>query len=398
MIITCTILFWGCLGFLIPKKYMRIYMILASVGLSSLYFFFVPPVGYDLYRHYEVLHILRNNHLFSALSGALNQTHEALESYQQGSPVYLVYAYFISKLRIDQLLPVISSIIVYTSVSDIILMAADDIGEDIADWKVAFCFFFLLVMADYRTASGIRNMMAYALFAHVLYKDLVRNANKLYCFAAYIAIANIHNSVMILLTIRVLIELGRIVPKPVMAILALSAYSLIDSILVFLTRFSNVPMIQPLILKINLYGFGGGSNLVVSKSALRLIHIMIFLLLCLYCQRNIQHAKRFQKYGDVIILCGVFAIGSIRQVDIFLRSVIFIYFTLLPFLLLFLQDVVGDSPLWLNLPESSEIGFSEAVIYLMIYGAMISSLYLFYGGYYRPMDPGLISGFMRFIS
>jgi hypothetical protein len=123
---------------------MRMYMILASIGLSSLYFFYQPPVSYDLYRHYEALHLLRRHDLWTVMSGGLNQYNESIESFQQGAPVYLLYAYLISLLQVDQLLAVITGSIIYISVSSIILMAVDDLEEDIPDWKIAFCFFFYL--------------------------------------------------------------------------------------------------------------------------------------------------------------------------------------------------------------------------------------------------------------
>ena len=135
------------MGFFIPRKYLRIYMILASIGLSSLYFFFQPPVVYDLYRHYEVLHIIRKHDIWTVMSGALNKNSLMIETFQQGAPMYLLYAYLISLLQIDQLLPVITGIIIYTSASNIILMAAEDIDEEIADWKISFCFFLFLFRA-----------------------------------------------------------------------------------------------------------------------------------------------------------------------------------------------------------------------------------------------------------
>ena len=83
---------------------MRMYMILAAIGLSSLYFFYQPPINYDLYRHYETLHILRRYDLWTVMSGAINKYYEPIESFQQGAPLYLLYAYLISRLQVDQLL------------------------------------------------------------------------------------------------------------------------------------------------------------------------------------------------------------------------------------------------------------------------------------------------------
>lgn len=397
MIVLCSVVFWGCFGFVVPRKYMRMYMILASIGLSSLYFFYQPPVSYDLYRHYEALHALRRYDLWSVMSGAVNRYNESIESFQQGAPLYLLYAYLISLLQVDQLLVVITGIIIYTSTSSIILMAADDLGEDIADWKISFCFFFLLVMLDFRSISGLRNMTAYALFGYVLYKDLVRNASKPFCFMAYFAIANMHNSVVVLIIIRLMIEINRFIPKLVLMLIAFAAFSSINLIMPVLMRYAGVPMIQSLIDKLNTYGFGGGSRYIVFRAAVRLFQIVFCMLLCLYCKRRIPQTKRFQRYGDVILLFVMYAFGSITQYDIFVRSMIFLYFAILPFLLLFLQYVAAETPFELIAPASSMVGFSEVALYFLIYGAMALSLYMYFSGYYVPMDPGIIRGIRRLL-
>jgi len=251
-------------------------------------------------------------------------------------------------------------------------------------------------MLDFRGISGMRNTTAYALFAYVLYKDLVRNASKPLCFIGYLAIANVHNSTVILIIIRLMIELNRYIPKLVLMIIPLAAFSSINLILPVLMRYADIPMIQSLIDKMYAYGFGGGSKYIVYRAVIRFIHIAFCMLLCLYCKRHIPQAKRFQKYGDVILLFVMYAFGSIRQYDMFVRSMMFLYFAILPFVLLFLQYIVAETPFELMIPTTSMVGFSEVVLYFMIYGAMALSLFMYYGGYYRPMDPGLIYGIRRF--
>ncbi len=162
-------------------------------------------------------------------------------------------------------------------------------------------------------------------------------------------------------------------------------------------RYAGIPMVQALILKMNAYGFGGGTAYNVFRAAIRFIQMVFCLLLCLYCKRRIPQTKRFQRYGDVILLVVMCAFGSIRQYDIFVRSMIFLYFAILPFLLLFLKYIVAETPFELMVPASSMAGFSEVVLYFMIFGAMALSLYMYFGGYYGPMDPGMILGIKRLL-
>ena len=390
MVIFCSILFWGCLSFLIPKKYIRMYMIVASVGLSSLYFFFRPPMAYDLYRHYEMLHILRKYDLLTAFSGKLNKYSDLIKSFQEGAPVYLFYAYMISLLHIDQLLPVITGIIIYTSVSGIIMMAVEDIGGDIEDWKISFCFFFLLAMLDFRTISGLRNMTTYALFAYVLYKDLVRKSNKLLCFMAYGTLAAIHSSIFVLIIVRLLVDLDRFIPVIVLSLVALLTLPFINIILNFAKNFSHIPILQALIVKIEIYGFGYGTKYNFYRGTIQLIFTVFFLLFYLYCKKNIQQSDQFQRYGRYLLIFIMYTLGAIQQYDIFVRGNILMYFMILPFLLLFLHYIIGKTPLEMFLPETSLIGFNELLLYLMIFIVIAISFKLYLPDYYRPMDSGMV--------
>ena len=79
----------------------------------------------------------------------------------------------------------------------------------------------------------------------------------------------------------------------------------------------------------------------------------------------------------------------------FVRSMMFLYFAILPFLLLFLKYIVAETPFELMVPTSSMVGFSEVALYFMIYGAMALSLFMYYGGYYLSLDSGIIYGIQR---
>jgi len=194
-----------------------------------------------------------------------------------------------------------------------------------------------------------------------------------------------------------LLELNRFIPKLALMIIPLAAFSSINLILPVLMRYASIPMVQSLIDKVNAYGFGGGSHYNVFRAAIRFVQIVFCLLLCLYCKGRIPQTKRFQKYGDTILLFVMYAFGSITQYDMFVRSMMFLYFAILPFLLLFLQYVVAETPFGLMIPETSMVGFSEVVLYIMIYVAMALSLYMYYGGYYRQMDPGMIAGIKQLL-
>ena len=388
MVLTFTLLAFGALGFSVPKQYLRRYMLFSAVCISSLYFFYTPPPTWDLTRHYQALRILRNYDFKSVVFGNVDSTNEMLREYSDGSRIYLIYAYLIGQFHVDALLPVITGIIIYTTATKIIVLAAEDVGGNIEDWKLSFCFFYLLIMLDFRTISGVRNMMAYVLCSYVLYMDLVRNANKIICFSAYFLLYGLHTSVAMLILLRALVLLCNVMPKWIVVGFSGLIYTFQDYAIRFLSRFSNLSVIELLMRKVNTYAVNGGTEFKVYRGVIHFIEIILILLLYLYVRRNIKDSKKFKKFGDYYLLIIAFTLGAIQQYDIFVRNVMLLYFMVFPFLLLFLKTIVCETPFELNVPEYSKIGFNETVVYLSIYLEMVLFGILYYRGYYTPMDVG----------
>ena len=110
----------------------------------------------------------------------------------------------------------------------------------------------------------------------------------------------------------------------------------------------------------------------------------------LYVLRNQYMNKKFKHYGDFYLFTILFALGAIRQYDIFVRSYMLIVFMVSPFLLSFLNNAVGEMPNELILSKRSLIGYREVCLYLMCIAAVILSMIMYYRGFYTPMDSGFI--------
>ena len=386
MIVFCSIVFWGFVGLFVPRNHMRGYLIIGSLCLPFLYFFFRPPMEYDLFRHYELLQLFRNNKLSTIVSDSVSEYNKLLDQYSEGSFIYLVYAYVISLLKIDQLLPVITGMIIYAAISKIILMSVEDLGVEVQEWKIVLCFFFLLAVSDFRSISGIRNMLSYALFALAAYYDLVRNANKPLCFLCYLLLAGLHSSIFILIIIRLLIMLDKGMLKWIIALIMLLSYSMLDLALTFMSRFSHIPMINYLVEKINFYGIEGGSGYNIRRALIFFFMILVQFFIYLYAARFSGHEWKFKRYGHFFFYYSLFAFGAVRQYDIFVRSNLLICFMVFPFLLTFLNTAVGETPAELFAPEKTVMGFRETILYLLIYGAILMALYMYVKWHYIPMD------------
>lgn len=386
MIVFSTLMIFGCFGFFIPKEYLKRYMLISAICISSLYFFFIPPVYYDLSRHYELLHILRKLDLKSVLFGTEELSNQLLNEYKDLSKVYLVYAYVISQFGIDSLLPAITGVIIYSVVSKIIVMTAEDSGQTIEDWKISFCFFFLLMMTDFRTISGIRNMLSYALFSYVLYMDLVKNASKIWCFIAYFLIANIHSSVYVLIVIRLLSSTNIIFSKWINMVVLFLSYSFLDTITQLLSKMTAIPMVQSLLAKILLYGDGGGSQYIYRRAAIRLFQMIVYLSVSLYVKKNMYLQKKYSQYYVFYIYVILFTFGAIRQYDFFVRNNVLLYFMFFPFLLSFLKNAVGSYPHELIASDHATMGIGVVCNYMLICIAVFLSMIFYYLEYYTSMD------------
>ena len=60
MIITSTIIFLCTLSFFVPRNRLHFFFVISAVLFSALYFWFSPPIDYDLYRHYLSFESMKN--------------------------------------------------------------------------------------------------------------------------------------------------------------------------------------------------------------------------------------------------------------------------------------------------------------------------------------------------
>lgn len=387
MIVHITLMLFGCAGFFVPKKYLRAYMLIASIGISSLYLFYSPPLEYDLFRHYEILHIVRKSDIQTILFGTINVNNFLISEYSDSSRIYLLYLYLIGKTNIDGMLPFITGTLIYSAASGIILMAAKDFGEEIESWKISLCFFFLLAMLDFRTISGIRNMLTFSLFAFVLYLDLVRKKNRILCFIAYFLLAGIHTSVYMLIILRLLLMV-KVIPKWGKMLIAAAAFSFLDVVVSLLSRFSGIPTIALFLQKINVYFFLEGRYYFISRVLIRAFLSVFYLAMCEYLARNKYIPETLNDYLEYFLLVIFLGLGAFRQYDTFVRMHIFLYCAVSPFLLIYLKRCAGRTPNELIVPENAFVGIRETILYSCFFASIVILSYVYFNSYYTPMDYG----------
>lgn len=151
----------------------------------------LPASGYiDTIRMYDEMHTLRR------------LGWEGLDEYNE-APLSKLYLYLISLLDINQLLVIITCLVVYF----IILYMINKIGYEFKINNKIRCLSILYIVMSIKYISvttNIRCPLSVAIFFCILMYDLIGQKNKIFCFAGYIISILIHPVTLVLLIIRIL--------------------------------------------------------------------------------------------------------------------------------------------------------------------------------------------------
>ncbi|WP_097027913.1 EpsG family protein [Clostridium peptidivorans] len=313
-VILVTYIFLFTISFLFSKENMKYYFFIISLTFSIIALFFVPDESMDLYRHYEYLDVLRDYGWKLAIT----------VSPFGSSIVANLYFYLISFLGVNGLLPAITAFITYYLTLNRIYEVALKYNCSKANILLS-TFYFISMLGYLSLISGIRSLLAFALFSYFLYIDLVENKKKILCWSIYIALSLFHSSVWVLLIFRVMLRFYNKFTR-IAYIAFLTTWSLnIANIINFIDNFSNIKILQELQQKVSLYTVGGYfTDYSIRDSLIILIVICITFLFFLYTNRN--QNKEMKSYFDYIILIIAFCIGSINYYRVFVSFVAVLYF------------------------------------------------------------------------
>lgn len=337
MIITSTIILLCTLSFFVPRNKLYFFFVISAVILSALYLWFNPPIDYDLYRHYLTFESMKNVSFQDLFDNQYIFDNNLLNEYSKVSKVYIIILFVMSRIGIKQILPWIVGVIIYTVASKMIWQTGSDLNSN--KTAILFAFFFLYCCLDFRSVSGIRNMLAFILFSFVLYQELIQKKNKILCWILYLLICGIHMSCVIFVGLRMVLLIGkRWIKIPVMFI-CLFLYSFSEIIADFLTKFSEIPYLNALRLQIEGYLIGRSEYNPKGIFIYLIIEVgVIFLYLEVY--KNKRFKKYVGQYGEYCLYVVIFALGSIRNYDLFVRSNIIIISLFLPIIVFYFTYII----------------------------------------------------------
>ncbi|PGT89046.1 EpsG family protein [Bacillus sp. AFS040349] len=357
-------------SFIFPREKLNYYFLLISFILAIIGFFVVPNNTMDLYKHYQVLEAIR----ISGIEVVSNH------NYYDSLPIFRIYFYLISFLQYNGFLPAITVFITYALTFKTIYKLG--IRYNVSKLGMLLAMLFFVGTFNYLgLLSGIRNMLAFSVFAYFLYIDLVEKKNSLFCWLIYILLCFFHSSTVVLVLFRLLLYLynkftGKII-NIVLIAWSFGSFMIIN----MLDSLTDIKLFKLLIMQIEGYSTLDYYPIIPAISKyLILITIMITFLYFMNVNKSIKELKGITRFSALII---AFTIGSITNYHIFVRFVNFLIFLSPIYIMLiskniypYTSEVNHAAITWRQTSKNKKLTKSILVL-LIISISLLSILYLF---------------------
>ena len=394
MLLGLFILIITIIGFFVPKRQQKKYYIAIAFLLGVILMFYNPPETDDLYRYYKMFDIVKNKSFSDCISlnfGVSDWYYKyMLSDLMQNSRIFMLIIFIISRTGIRQLVPFFFCICTYVP----LFILVDKISHKYEYRKIACNIGYMLVLfcIDFRFVTCLRNLMAYSIFALLLYDDMNTNSKKrkVLIFIGYVLLCEIHMSCTVLLVIRLLILIFKNKLKNYICIAFLFLGTFINLIVFVLQNYlGGFSYTVRLAQRITDY-YIGRTEYNINGAVFFIVSILIELIIVFFCYR-IERKKIDQKYcsnANYFYYVTFFTLGSINQYDVLTRNVEIISILLLPYIMSFYNECVFAKKGCICIISSNKAAFYRFVVFALSILLLISSL-LFYTNFsYVPMQKG----------
>lgn len=318
------------IGLILPIKKVGRFLIITNFVIAIPAFFVHPPEGifWDTIRFSNLLNAIRGYNYLGIYQG-LNW---ALTSSQYSSqPLDAIYIWFFSLFKQNGYLFSVTTFIFLLFLSIFIVISTKK-NKSNKNSAIITQFLILTIFCIFYEISGIRNFLAYMIFALCLYMDLTTKdkSKKYLAYLGYIFAYEFHPAVLPFLILRIFLMFrSRIVYVCVCVISFI--YTLFLNILIPLI--GNVGFLSVISEKAQLYLHGQenyGANATNGEILITtLILISLVVELVLYINSNYKQIY-LDKYIKYYILSMFFTIGSFLSVQVYLRSIMLLLFLSIP--------------------------------------------------------------------
>ena len=178
------------------NKKVKYILLLYTVALSVMGFFFLPYITADLYRIYGYLENFKTMDI------------SVFWERYQNSSTFVAYFYYwlVSKTGEIRLLPAINAFICYSCIFYVFRKVMEK--YNISKKSFAIALFFYMSIGTYMfVISGIRTMLAISLVMFCFFRETIEKKFKLYHVFIYFIAAFIHNLAVVIILVRLIIPL-----------------------------------------------------------------------------------------------------------------------------------------------------------------------------------------------
>ena len=319
MTVFLTIFVVFCLLYAItPQKYIKWLFLAATIALSVMAFHCVPKETDDLSRYYPQINILRN--------GGWNTFQTMLKDNDNnwGSlPVCGYYFYFISLLNSNGYLPGITIFLAYGAIFYVLYKAS--VRFKVNKWYLFLaCAFFMTTYWFYDICSGIRNGLAFTLFAALVYQDVVEKKYRPLCYIGYALCIGLHSSTIVFAVIRIALEITKRHGSKLASWVMIFSASIGGNVLLWIGEHTDNTYLQLLSEKAEKnvdrsIGWDAPTNIIVN-----VVVSIVIAIFSVYLFRYIRASKmnaEFDVFGKFYTILMFFTFGCFDSGLIFIRMV-----------------------------------------------------------------------------
>lgn len=296
-------------GYSIKQRYFRDMLMLLVVSFSIIAFATYPSSGTDLSRYYIELNIMRE----------FGKEYVFGESLYNTTPLANLLFYIISCTSINNLLPCVSTFIIFTLLFKNMMKMREKFSIHV-EYIVFYLFLFIAVCSLRAMMTGVRQGLACSIMAVAVSRELLFDKKGIVTWGLYLSAVLVHIGILPIVLIRILSSL--IKKYSFLVVL----WGLLIPVMDFLASSTNefIKMAYDKILGYSEIDYPD-TRLLMTKTAVFLILVIFTFYMKYKNQTDIN--KRFMNFYEVLVF---FTIGSYGIPHLYERMITFSMFISLP--------------------------------------------------------------------
>lgn len=346
-------------GYIFKENDLKHYFLISDILLALPAYVANPMNGvyFDTVRFQYILDQIRDANLISGLSGGLNWVLNYSE--YAAEPVVAVYIWIFSFFKNNGMFFFITTFLFLIFLSHLLLKV--DKYFKVSHWNLILIQFVILTTFNlFYQIEGIRNFLAFMIFAWAIFTDLTatQKHEKVEAIIAYIFCMFFHPIAIVFVLFRLLLALknkfvffGNHIFDAVVMVILLTYNHFMTFIVNLLAQVSELPMMSSLFSKSQNYVYGqtefsaSTGRAEVSFTSMVFVALIVELLLFLSLYKNTVLPKGYLTLYLYII---AFTIGSFMNSQIYLRAIMLLLFMSAPLkALLFSTERLKDRTVYL---------------------------------------------------